>query len=122
MNNIIAHTIQEAHDASTGHLDGLKLATALGLSVAEMAQFLGVSDSALRKTPSSSNHQKKLMQLSIVAQRIKALLDNSLDYTRIWLHAPHPDLDYQTPLGCILQGEMNAVGDLLEMFERGQTA
>ena len=62
------------------------------------------------------------MQLSVVAQRLKQLLDNSLEYTRIWLRAPHPDLDYQAPMACILEGDIASVNDLLEMFERGQTA
>lgn len=119
---LIAHVIFDAQESHTGRFDGLKLATALGLTVAEMARYLEVSDSALRKTPNSSNYQKKLMQLSIIAQRLKALLDNSLEYSRIWLRAPHPDLDYQAPIDCILEGDVQSVNDLLEMFERGQTA
>jgi transcriptional regulator with XRE-family HTH domain len=119
---LIAHVILEAQEPNTGRFDGLKLGAALGLSVAEMAQYLGVSDSALRKTPNSSNYQKKFMQLSVVAQRLKRLLDNSLEYTRIWLRAPHPDLDYQAPMDCILEGDIASVSDLIEMFERGQTA
>ena len=119
---LTAHVIHEAQEPETGRFDGLKLSTALGLTIAEMARYLGVSDSALRKTPNSNNYQKKFMQLSIIAQRLKALLDNSLEYTRIWLRAPHPDLDYQAPMDCILEGDLASVNDLLEMFERGQTA
>ncbi len=121
-NILTAHVIFEAQEPETGRFDGLKLATALGLTVTEMARYLSVSDSALRKTPNSNNYQKKFLQLSIIAQRLKALLDNSLEYTRIWLRAPHPDLDYQTPMDCILEGDLASVNDLLEMFERGQTA
>ncbi len=119
---LIAHIIHEAQELNTGRFDGLKLAAALGLSITEMARYLGVTDSALRKTPNSSQHQKKFMQLSVIAQRLKQLLDNSLEYTRIWLRAPHPDLDYQAPMDCILEGDIASVNDLLEMFERGQTA
>lgn len=120
--SFIAHVIHEAQEPNTGRFDGLKLATALGLTVPEMARYLMVSDSALRKTPNSNNYQKKFMQLSVIAQRLKALLDNSLEYTRIWLRAPHPDLDYLAPMDCILEGDIASVTDLLEMFERGQTA
>ena len=47
---LIAHVILEAQESTTGRFDGLKLGSALGLSVAEMALFGGFGQCITQNT------------------------------------------------------------------------
>jgi len=49
-----------------------------------------------------------------------SVLDGSIEYVRIWLRAPHPDLGGRTPLSYLLAGKPEAVEALIAAAESGQ--
>ena len=43
-----------------------------------------------------------------------------MGYVRIWLKAPHPDLEGRTPLSYLQEGRAEVVETLIYMLETGQ--
>jgi transcriptional regulator with XRE-family HTH domain len=114
---VLEHTILETHNRK-GDFDALKMAKVLAVSNSEMAQILGVSRQALSKTPTSSRLQPVLQRLDGLLVRLKTLT-GSLENTRIWLKAGHPDFAGKAPLAYLLEGNIEAVEDLVEAIEMG---
>lgn len=59
----------------------------------------------------------RLIQLII---SICELLDNSMEYVRIWLDSPHPSLGNCKPISYLLEGKPDAVEILIYAVETGQ--
>jgi transcriptional regulator with XRE-family HTH domain len=114
---VLEHTILETHNRK-GDFDALKMAKVLAVSNSEMAQIVGVSRQALSKTPTSSRLQPALQHLDGLLVRLKTLT-GSLENTRIWLKTGHPDFAGKAPLEYLLEGNIEAVEDLVEAIEMG---
>src|SRR4051794_9751184 len=117
---LLTHTVLDAHDPANGHYDALRLAAALALSTDEMARVLGRTPRGLRKTPGSPRLQHDMAAVVGLVVRLRELLDGSIEYVRIWLRAPHPDLGGRTPLSYLLQGKPKVVEALIAAAESGQ--
>jgi hypothetical protein len=117
---LLAHTILDAHDPATGRYDALRLAGALALSTEEMARVLGRTSRGLRKNPDSPRLQRELAELVALVNRLRELLDGSIEYVRIWLRAPHPDLGGRPPLSYLLEGKPEVIEALVRAIETGQ--
>ena len=120
MVNFLNHTLLSAHNSESGRLDGLRLAEVLAVSPPQMAKLLEVTPSGLRKNPDSVKLQPKLAEILDLVQRLKTLLEGKLEYVLIWLKAPHPNLEGQTPLSCLEIGRYDAVETLVYAMETGQ--
>ena len=121
MTELFNRPLLSAYDARSGRLDALKLAHTLALSTPQMAQIMGYTPAGLRKNPSSEQLQSKLQALVELTQRLKAVFAGKLSYALIWLKAPHPDLEGKTPLGCLEEGQGDAVELLVYAMEIGQS-
>jgi hypothetical protein len=117
---LLSHTILAAHDPASGRYDALRLAGSLGLSTEEMARAVGRTPRGLRKTPDSPRLQEALAELVALVGRLRELLDGSIEYVRVWLRAPHPDLGGRTPLSYLVEGKPEVVTALVEAIEAGQ--
>jgi hypothetical protein len=117
---LLSHTILSAHDPASGRYDALRLAEALALSTDEMARILGRTPRGLRKNPDSLRLQEDMAELVLLTSRLRELLDGSIEYARIWLRAPHPDLGGRTPLSYLVEGNPEVVESLIAAFETGQ--
>lgn len=120
MTTLLSHTILSAHDPASGRYDALRLADALALSTDEMARILGRTPRGLRKNPDSPRLQEDMAELVLLTSRLRELLDGSIEYVRIWLRAPHPDLGGRTPLSYLVEGNPEVVESLIQAFETGQ--
>ena len=118
--HLLEHTLLSAHDPETGRYDAKRLATALALSSAEMADILGYTPRGLNKNPTSPKLQAKLSELTALTKRLRELLDGDMGYVRIWLKVPHPDLEGRTPLSYLREGRAEIVETLIYMLETGQ--
>ena len=118
--HLLEHTLLSAHDPETGRYDAKRLATALALSNAEMADILGYTPRGLNKNPTSPKLQAKLSELTALTKRLRELLDGDMSYVRIWLKVPHPDLEGRTPLSYLQEGRAEVVETLIYMLETGQ--
>jgi hypothetical protein len=120
MSTLLSHTILSAHDPASGRYDALRLADTLALSIEEMAQVVGRTPRGLRKNPDSPRLQGELAELVALTGRLRELLDGSIEYVRIWLRAPHPDLAGRTPVSYLIEGKPEVVEALVAAIEAGQ--
>jgi transcriptional regulator with XRE-family HTH domain len=117
MTLVLEHTILETHNRK-GDFDALKMSKVLAVSNSQIAQILGVSRQALSKTPTSARLQPTLQRLDQLLVRLKNLT-GSLENSRIWLKAGHPDFAGKAPLEYLQGGKFEAVEDLVEAIEIG---
>jgi hypothetical protein len=96
---------------SSGKLSATNVATAFGLSVAELAALIGRSRQAVSKTPDADSLQPLLGPFERVA-RLRAML--SPDDFRKWLHLANEHLDNRMPLELIRQGKVGVIAELVE--------
>ncbi len=109
MVDFLNHTLLSAHNPETGRLDGLRMGEILSLSTPQMAKVLDITPSGLRKNTDSENLQEKLSKILDLIQRLKKLFEGKLEYVLIWLKAPHPDLESNTPLHCLELGRYDGM-------------
>ena len=120
MSELLEHTLLSAHDPSTGRYDARRLAADPAATNAEIATMLSSTPRGLSKNPASLRLQPRLTALVRLLNRLRELLDGNMDYVRIWLKAPHPDLDGHTPLSYLKEGKLDAIETLIHMIETGQ--
>lgn len=64
-----------------------------------------------------SKEKARLIHLII---QLCELLDNSMEYVRIWLDSPHPSLGNRKPISYLLEGKPDAIEILIYAVETGQ--
>lgn len=120
MNRLLEHTILAAHDPATGRFDASRLAKALNLTTKEMAEILHRTPRGLLKNPDSQQLQSEMTRIVQMIVQLRELLDGSMEYVRIWLRSPHPDLGGRTPLSYLIEGKPEVVEALIYAYEVGQ--
>ncbi|URD53615.1 MbcA/ParS/Xre antitoxin family protein [Chroococcidiopsis sp. CCNUC1] len=120
MNRLLEHTILAAHDPATGRFDASRLAKALNLTTKEMADILHRTPRGLLKNPDSQQLQSEMARIVRTIVQLRELLDGSMEYVRIWLRSPHPDLGGRTPLSYLVEGKPEVVEALIYAYEVGQ--
>lgn len=120
MNRLLEHTILAAHDPATGRFDASRLAKALNLTTKEMAEILHRTPRGLLKNPDSEQLQSEMGRIVQTIVQLRELLDGSMEYVRIWLRSPHPDLGGRTPLSYLIEGKPEVVEALIYAYEVGQ--
>ena len=118
--DLLEHTLLSAHNPDSGRYDALRLAELLAITPKQMAAIVGYTSAGIRKNPDSERLQGRLEQLTNVVTRLKDQLDGNLSYVKIWLKAPHPALENQSPLAVMEQGHVDAVETLVYMMQTGQ--
>lgn len=117
---LLEHTMLSAHDPATGRYDAKRLAGALAVTNAEMAEIVGYTPQGLNKNPASPKLQAKLSRVANLVKRLRELLDGDMAYVRIWLKAPHPDLGDRPPIAFLKEDRYEVVETLVHMIETGQ--
>jgi uncharacterized protein (DUF2384 family) len=120
VNRLLEHTILAAHDPATGRFDASRLAKALNLTTKEMADILHRTPRGLLKNPDSQQLQSEMARIVRTIVQLRELLDGSMEYVRIWLRSPHPDLGGRTPLSYLVEGKPEVVEALIYAYEVGQ--
>jgi len=97
--------------SESGRLSATKVAEELGISVAELAKYLGSSRQAVSKTPDAKTLQLKLRPYERIIQ-----LRSTLSKTKFknWINHGFPDLDGLSPLELIAEGKVAVVADFAE--------
>jgi uncharacterized protein (DUF2384 family) len=107
------HAVSALHDPKSGRVDAREVAKFFGLSLTALAKALGRSPQSLHKTPDGSRVQRGLSPFVRIATSLLALF-GSAEKARVWLNAPHPDLDQVTPIELVKGKKAAIVADLLE--------
>jgi hypothetical protein len=108
-----AHTVSALHDPTSGRVDAARVAAFFGVSLAEMARILGRSPQSVHKTPDAPALQNALGVLIRIATALTTLFTTP-ENARVWLNAPHPDLDRTRPIELVKQRKADVVAELLE--------
>lgn len=96
---------------ANGKLSATAIAKAFGLSVNELAGWLGRSRQSLAKTPDADSLQDALAFFERVA-RLRAVVPQ--DRFLKWLRMPNAQLDGKSPLDLMTNEERQVVVDLVE--------
>jgi hypothetical protein len=96
---------------ANGNLSATAIASAFGVSVNQLAGWLGRSRQALAKTPDADSLQDELAFFERVA-RLRSVVPP--DQFLMWLRMPHDLLDGKAPLDLMTGGERQVVVDFVE--------
>lgn len=104
---------------ATGNLSAGAVASAFGVSMSQLADWLGRSRQALNKTPDADSVQNDLGFFERVA-RLRVVVPG--DGFLKWLRMPNPQLDDKQPLELLAGGERQVVADLVDDMLTGAPA
>ncbi len=113
------NTVPEFHDRRTGKLNASRIARAFGISLAALANSIGVTPSALSKRPTARAAQDKLRDIEFAWATLKRLL-GSEESARAWLNTAHPDLGGQPAISLLTKGSAKAFADYIRSALSGQ--
>jgi hypothetical protein len=95
-----------------GNLSAERIAKLYGVSVNQLASWLGRSRQALSKTPDSDSLQPALSFFERVA-RLRLVLKSDADF-RKWLRTPQDLLDKASPLHLMARGKWQVMADFVD--------
>jgi len=104
---------------ANGNLSAESIAKAFGVSLSQLADWLGRTRQALNKTPDADSLQNQLSFFERVA-RLRAVIPS--DGFQKWLRIPNPELDDKTPLDLLANTERQVVADLVDDMLTGAPA
>jgi hypothetical protein len=104
---------------ANGNLSAEAIAVALGVSLSQLAGWLGRTRQALSKTPDADSLQDELAFFERVA-RLRAVVAS--DGFLKWLRMPNPELGDARPLDLLAGGERQVVADLVDDMLTGAPA
>jgi len=97
---------------SNGNLSARKIAVLFGISVNQLANWLGRSRQTLAKTPDADSLQPALAYFERVA-RLRTVLRKDDDF-RKWLRMPHAEIAAKNPLELLAAGKWQALADFVD--------
>ncbi len=113
------HVAFDLHHPESGRLDARRIGELFGMPLRRVAALLGRNAQTVAKTPDAPTIQPGLALFERIATALLSLVGSEAAL-RIWLNAENPQLDRQTPMEWILQGEGLVVAELLESQLGGQ--
>jgi len=117
----VQRVLQATEDlrAAGGNLSAEAIAAAFGVSLNQLAGWLGRKRQTVSKTPDAASLQDELAYFERVA-RLRAVLPK--DGFLKWLRMPNPELDEKKPLDLLAGRERQVVADLVEDMLTGAPA
>jgi hypothetical protein len=97
---------------ANGKLSAERVAKLFGVSLSQLAGWLGRSKQAVSKTPDADSLQEALSYFERVA-RLRMITNGDAEF-RKWLRMPHELLDNASPLELMSKGEWQAMADYVE--------
>jgi hypothetical protein len=97
---------------ANGNLSAVRVAKLFGVSVSQLASWLGRTKQAVSKTPDADSLQDALGYFERVA-RLRMITKDDGEF-RKWLRTPHELLDKAAPLEVLAKGEWQVMADYVE--------
>ena len=97
---------------TNGNLTALRIAKLYGVSVSQLAGWLGRTKQAVSKTPDADSLQNALSYFERVA-RLRMMTKGDAEF-RKWLRTPHPDVEGKNPLELLARGEWQTMADFVD--------
>ncbi|MEW6160455.1 MAG: antitoxin Xre/MbcA/ParS toxin-binding domain-containing protein [Verrucomicrobiota bacterium] len=97
---------------ANGNLAADRVAKLYGVSLSQLAGWLGRTKQAVNKTPDADSLQNALSYFEHVA-RLRLVMKEDAEF-RKWLRTPHKLLDNESPLQVLAKGEWQAIADYVD--------
>lgn len=117
----LPYLVEKLHDPSTGRLDATRVASFLGVNLAELSRALGTEGTAVYKTPASRTLQERLRSLESIASGLVRLL-GSETRVRMWMHSANPALDKHAPIELLKMGKIGDLAGYVQDLLEGRPA
>jgi hypothetical protein len=106
-------SVADLHHPTSRCLDAARVGRFFGLSLPALAKALGWSPDALQNAPADQRLHDGLAPLARIATSLISLFGTA-ENARVWMNAPHPELDGLAPLDLVKANSAVVVADLLE--------
>ena len=120
VHSALRHTVPHLH-VSNGRLDAREVSVLYGVTLAVLSRALGRSEQSVHKTPTSPSIQPALRVYERIAAMLLRLTGSEVGL-RTWMQSNNPELEEETPLALLLNGEGEVVAELLEDILSGEPA
>lgn len=119
--SLLRDLIPALHNPDSGRLDARRIADWFGMPLKTLARTLNRRYAAIHKTPDTPALQEDLRVYLRIASALEYLA-GSYEGAKVWLNAPNPDLENETPRALMEQETWGAevVAELLEDSLYGQ--
>ncbi len=104
----------------TGRVNADAIAEALGETPTAIARALGAQPRSVLKNPTAESIQRSGQRLLGVLEELTHYFDGDFHSVVIWMRKPHADLEGETPLALVLNGNLDAVAHLVSMIGMGE--
>jgi hypothetical protein len=121
MASILAHT-NPGFFNDLGHVDAQQVRDYLHVRTEDIAAMTGKSDRRIRQAPDAATIQPVLRKVVYIISGLKQLTGGDDRSVRIWLKAPHPALDGDSPIDLMRGGEIDVVQKLVDHMLSGAPA
>jgi len=93
-----------------GRVDARRLAAAIDIPLAQLAQVLNVKAKSLTDSPKSRKIQEPAIRLVAMMNDLAEYLQEKR-FARYWLRTPQPDLGDRTALDWLTEGKLEEIRD-----------
>ena len=93
-----------------GRVDARRLAAAIDIPLAQLAQILNVKAKSLTDSPNSRKIQEPAIRLVAMMNDLAEFLQEKR-FARYWLRTPQPDLGDRTALDWLTKGKLEEIRD-----------
>ena len=114
--------LPELLDPGSGLWNARRMARFIGTDVEDLAEILGQDPEAVRAHPAASALQEGLDQVDFILRGLLEVTGGNRSTVLIWLNAPHPVLDDESPLDLMRGGELEVVVNLVDDLLSGAPA
>lgn len=97
---------------SNGNLSAVRIADLYGISVSQLADWIGRSRQSVSKTPDAESLQPALNYFERVA-RLRLIIRSDEGF-RKWLRMPHSEIAAKSPLELLARGKWQALADFVD--------
>jgi hypothetical protein len=106
--------------ARSGRLDARRIASAIGLTMPQLADCLELPEEALQQNPPSVGLDERLEPFAMVVGIVRDVYGGDAKRVRIWLRTPRPELEGQTPIDamCVPSGIQRVINFVLNAWLR----
>jgi hypothetical protein len=104
----------------SGRLDARRVASAIGLTVPQLAGCLELPEEALQQNPPSVGLDERLEPFAMVVGIVRDVYGGDAKRVRTWLRTPRPELEGETPIDamCVPSGIQRVINFVLNAWLR----